>query len=125
MVDRVLVSGRWRLVKNCRVFRSAEFAGTDHRVLVATLKIRLKSRKMAPSNRVRLDVRRLRDDSVAQEYERELAESLGEPNDCDDTKKLWTDITYKKIKVLKVSKRCLRGTPETPMSCDKRDPEYH
>ena len=85
-IDHVLVGGRWRLVQNCRVFRSAEFAGTDHRLLVATLKIRLKSRKMAPSNRVRLDVRRLRDESVAQQYKRELAESLGEPNDSDDSR---------------------------------------
>ena len=64
------------------------------------LKIRLKSRKVAPSNQVRLDVRRLRYESVAQEYERELAESLGEPNDSDDPEKLWTDF---KTKVLKVS----------------------
>ena len=46
---------------------------------------------MAPSNRVRLDVRRLRDESVAQEYKRELAESLGEPNDSDDPEEIWTD----------------------------------
>ena len=109
-IDHVLVGGRWRLVQNCRVFRSAEFAGTDHRLLVATLKIRLKSRKMAPSNRVRLDVRRLRDESVAQEYERELAESLGQLNDSDDPEKLWSDF---KTKVLKVSKICLRDTSGT------------
>ena len=48
----VLVGGRWRLVQNFRVFRSAEFAGTDHRLLVATLIIRLQSRKMAPSNQL-------------------------------------------------------------------------
>ena len=45
---------------------------------MATLEIRLKSRKMATSNQVRLDIRRLGDESVAQEYKRELAESLGE-----------------------------------------------
>ena len=43
---------------------------------------------MAPSNHVRLDVRRLRDESVAQGYKRGLAESLGEPNDSDDSEKL-------------------------------------
>ena len=55
---------------------------------------------MAPSYRIRLDVRRLRDESVAQEYKRKLAESLGEPNDSDDPGKLGTDF---KTKVLKVS----------------------
>ena len=112
-IDHVLVGGRWRLVQNCRVFRSAEFAGTDHRLLVATLKIRLKSRKMAPSNRVRLDVRRLRDESVAQQYKRELAGSLGEPKDSDDPEKLWTDF---KTKVLEVSESCLRDISGTSKS---------
>ena len=50
--------------------------------------IRLKSRKMAPPKRVRLDVRGLRDESVAQAYKRELAENLGEPDDSDDPEKL-------------------------------------
>ena len=45
-------------------FRSAEFAGTGHRLLVATLQIRVNSIEMAPSNQVRLDVRRLRDESL-------------------------------------------------------------
>ena len=77
-IDYVHVGGRRRLVENCRVFSSAEFTGTNHRFLVATLKIRLKSRTMAPSRQVRLDVRRLRDEIIAQEYKRELAESLGD-----------------------------------------------
>ena len=66
-IDHVLVEGRWSLLYNCRVFRSSEFAGTDHTILVATLKMRLKFREMAPFNQVRLDVRRVRDESVAQE----------------------------------------------------------
>ena len=48
---------------------------------MATLKIRLESRKMAPSSQVRLDVHRLRDDSVTHRYKRERAERLGESND--------------------------------------------
>ena len=63
---------------------------------------------MAPSKQVRLDVRRLRDESVAQEYK-----SLGEPNDFGDPEKLWTDF---KTKVLKVSKSYLRDTPGTSKS---------
>ena len=105
------MGGRWRLVQNCRVFRSAEFAGTDHRYLVASLKIGLKSRKMAPSNQVRLDVRRLRDESIANVYKQELVESLGGPKDPDVPEKLWTDF---KTKIPKVSEGCLRGTPRTP-----------
>ena len=82
------------------------------RLLLATLKIRPKSRKMAPSNRARLDVRRLRDESVVREYKRDLAESLGEPNDFDDPEKLWTDFNIK-------SCRCLRVFCEIHLECIK------
>ena len=71
-----------------QVFSERRVCWADHRLLVATLKLRLKSHKMAPSNQVRLDVHRLRDESVAQEYKRVLAESLVEPNDPDDLEKL-------------------------------------
>ena len=71
---------------------------------------------MPPSNQVRLDVRRLRDESVAQKYERKIAESLGEPNDSDDPENLRTDY---KTKILKLSgELCARyiGTPGTSKS---------
>ncbi|KAG0725429.1 Craniofacial development protein 2 [Chionoecetes opilio] len=35
-IDHILVSTRWRILQNCRVYRSAEFFGTDHRLVVAT-----------------------------------------------------------------------------------------
>ena len=62
---------------------------------------------MASSNRIRLDVRLLRDEGVVQEFERELPESLGEPNDSYDPEELWTDF---KTKNLKASEGCLRRT---------------
>ena len=52
--DHVHVGGRRRLAQIWRFFWSAQFARTDNRVLVATLK--LKSHTMAPFNQVRLDV---------------------------------------------------------------------
>ena len=54
-IDHVLVDGRWRIIQNCRVYRSAQFLNTDHRLVVATLKLHLKSRRMVPSQ-PRLDV---------------------------------------------------------------------
>ena len=99
--------------QNCNVLQSAMLVGTDRRILVATLEIRVNSREMAPSNQVQLDVRRLRDESVAQEYERELAVSFGESNDSDDPEKLWT--LFKTI-IPKLSESCLRVTPGTSKS---------
>ena len=35
-IDHILVKSRWKILRNCRVFRGAEFS-TDHRLLVAEL----------------------------------------------------------------------------------------
>ena len=40
-----LVSTRCRILQNSRVFCSAEFFATDHRLVVASLKLHIKSRK--------------------------------------------------------------------------------
>ncbi|XP_069989708.1 uncharacterized protein [Penaeus vannamei] len=42
-IDHILVSTRWRILQNCRVFKSAEFCGTDHRLVVATLRVHFKT----------------------------------------------------------------------------------
>ena len=60
-----------------------------------------------------LDVRRLRDESVAQEYKWKFVESSDEFNDSDDIEKLQTDF---KIQNLKVSLSCLRGIHRTSRS---------
>ena len=66
-IDHVLVDGRWRMIQNCRVYRSAQFLNTDHRLVVATLKLQLKSRRKVPSQPM-LDVGKLRDKRVAEEF---------------------------------------------------------
>ena len=66
-IDHVLVDGHWRMIQNCRVHRSAQFLNTDHRLVVATLKLQLKSRRMLPSQ-PRLVVGKLKDERVAQEF---------------------------------------------------------
>ena len=58
-IDHLLLGCRCRLDQNCRVFRSAEFAGTDHRF---PQKIRLKSH-VALSKHLRLNVRRIGNES--------------------------------------------------------------
>ena len=48
-IEHVLIDGHWRVTQNCRVYRSAQFFNTDHRLFVATLKLQLKSGRMVPS----------------------------------------------------------------------------
>ena len=68
----MLVDGHWRMIQNCRVCCSAEFLNTDHRLVVATLKLQLKSRRMAPFQ-PRLDVGKLKDERVAEEFANRLS----------------------------------------------------
>ena len=58
------------------VYRSAQFLNTDHRLVVATLKFHLKSRRMVPSL-PRLDVGKLKDERVAEEFANKLSGDLG------------------------------------------------
>ncbi len=75
-IDHVLVDGHWRMTQNCRVNRSARFFSSDHRLVVATLKLQLKSRRMEPSQ-PRLDVGKLKDEKVAEEFANRLRGDLG------------------------------------------------
>ena len=72
----MLIDGRWRTFPNCRIHWSAQFLNTDHRLVVATLKFKLKSRRMAPSQ-PRLDVGKLKDERVADEFANKLSGDLG------------------------------------------------
>jgi len=72
-IDHVLVDGRWRMIQNCRVHRIAHFL---HRLVVATLKFQLKSERMVPSQ-PRLDVRKLKDERVAEVFAIRLSGDLG------------------------------------------------
>ena len=75
-IDHLLVDGRWRMIQNCRVYRSAQFLNTDHRLVVANLKLHLRSRRMVPSQ-PGLDVGKLKDERVAEEFANRLSGDLG------------------------------------------------
>ena len=76
-IDHVLIDGRWRIIQNCRVYRSAQFLNTDHRLVVATLKLQRKSRRIVPSQ-PRLNVGQLKDTRVAEEFVNRLSGDFGE-----------------------------------------------
>ena len=59
-IDHVLIDGHWRMIQNCRVYRSAQFLNTDDMLVVATLKLQLKSGGMVPCQ-PRLDVGKFND----------------------------------------------------------------
>ena len=75
-IDHVLIDGCWRIIQNCRVYQSAQFLNTNHRLVVATLKLKHKSGRMVPSQ-PRLDVGKLKDESIAEEFQNKLSGDLG------------------------------------------------
>ena len=99
----MLVDGRWRMIQNCRVYRSAQFLNTDHRLVVASLKLHLKSGRMVPSQ-PRLDVGRLKDARVAEEFANRLSGQLGGLGALVGPEKLWSAF---KTTVLDVAGGCL------------------
>ncbi len=102
-IDHVLVDGRWRMIQNCRVYRSAQFLNTDHRLVAATLKLHLKSGRMVPSQ-ARTDVGKLKDERVAEEFANKLIGHLGGLGALGDPEELWSAF---KTTVLDVAGGCL------------------
>ena len=102
-IDHVLVDGRWRMIQNCRVNRSAHFLNTDHRLVVTTLKFHLKSRRMVPSQ-PRLYVGKLKDERVAEEFANKLSEHLGGLHALRNPEELWSAF---KTTIIDVAGGCL------------------
>ena len=91
------------MIQNCRVYGSAQSINTDHRLVAATLKLHLKSRRMAPSQ-PRLDVSKLKDERVAEEFANRLSEHLGGLGALGNPQELWSAF---KTTVLDVAGGCL------------------
>ena len=71
----LMVDGRWRMIQNCRVYRSAQFLNADHWLIVATLKLHLNSGRLVPFE-PRLDVGKLKYERVAEEFANKLSGDL-------------------------------------------------
>ena len=87
-LDHVLISTRFKCLQNCRVYRSAEFFGTDHRLLVATLRIQFRSRRL-PASSPKLDIDKLSDVAVSREYATEVRNRFEVLSNLEDTEALW------------------------------------
>ena len=83
-LDHILYSRRWNVLTDCRVFRSAELGNTDHRPVVASVQARLKSFKPTTTTKPRLDIEKLRLDSVASRYAVTVANSFAALDGLDD-----------------------------------------
>ena len=102
-IDHVLFDGRWRMIQNCRVYQSAQFLKTDDQLVVTTLKLHLKSRRMVPSQ-PRLDVGKLKNERVAEEFAYRLSGDFGGLGALGEPEELWSAF---KTTILDVAGGCL------------------
>lgn len=109
-IDHILVSTRWRILQNCRVFRSAEFFATDHRLVVATLRIHIRSKKIPRCNSPRLHLEKLRDPVCAQEYAVTVSNRFGVLGALEDPGELWDAF---KRETLKAAEECVGQRPRS------------
>ena len=73
----MLIDCHWRMIQNGRVYWSAQFLNSDHKLVGATLKLQFKSGRMVPFQ-PRLDVGNLKDERGAVEFANRLSGDLGE-----------------------------------------------
>ena len=107
-IDHILVSTRWRILQNCRVYRSAEFFATDHRLVVASLKLHVKSKKLSGCNQPVLHLEKLKDLECAQEYAVSVSNRFEVLGALDDPVELWD--TFKR-ETLQAAKECVGERP--------------
>ena len=92
-IYHVIVDGCWRFLPGCkvccdqRVDLSAQFLNTVHRLVVAILKLQLKSKRMVPS-KPRLDVGKLKEERVVEEFVNSFSGGLGDLSVSEDHEEL-------------------------------------
>ena len=109
-IDHILVSTRWRILQNCRVFRSAEFFATDHRLVVATLKLHVKSRRIPRCDHTVFHLEKLKDLACAHEYAVTVSNQFEVLGTLEDPVELWD--TFKR-ETLNAAKRCIGERPRS------------
>lgn len=121
-IDHVLVDGRWKMVMNCRVVRSAQFFTTDHRLLVTTLRQNFRRPRKAASGLVRVDFGQLERLDVTRGYAERLGQSLGEPVTNGDPETMWSDF---RTNVPTVAGECIRRPRKSDFAVTRETVSVH
>ncbi|KAI8516766.1 hypothetical protein Bbelb_053470 [Branchiostoma belcheri] len=105
-VDHILTSRRWHTSSNCRVYRTAEFGNTDHRLLAMTVCLRLQ-KNPASTNQRKFDLNGLQTESTRCRFQLQLKNRfsvLSATDEVDDPQKIWKDF---KQSITKAASRTL------------------
>ena len=109
-IDHILVSTRWRILQNCRVFRSAEFCGTDHRLVVATLRVHFKTPRPSCDRPRVFHLDRLGEGECAREYAVAISNRFAALDNLTDPVALWD--TFKR-ETLDAAQESIGDRPRT------------
>ena len=75
-LDHILINPRWNALSDCRVYPSAEFGNTDHRLLSVTLRLKMRALTRRPQKCLRRhDTERLKQLLVREQFRREVGPS--------------------------------------------------
>lgn len=99
-IDHILISRRWlSCLQYCRVFRGAEIGNSDHRMLVAGLKLKLKANG-SHYKPPRYEIAKLSDPLIASNYAAEVSNrfSLLSPEEYSDPSALVTEAVWDTFK---------------------------
>ena len=91
-IDHILVRRRWRSsVLDSRVFRGADFCNTDHRLLIARLKVKLRSEK--PTFKPKIDIDRFAESTLRKEFELKVGNKFeGLIDELDELEVHWKKV---------------------------------
>ena len=109
-IDHILVSTRWRILQNCRVFRSAEFFATDHRLVVATLRLQIKTERISRCHQKRFHLEKLSDEECAHEYAVAISNRFDVLRTVEDPVERWE--TFKRA-TLAAADECIGDRPRS------------
>ena len=106
-INQILVS-TWRVLQNRRIFRGAEFFATDQRLVVATLELRVKSKKPPRCDDTTFHLEKLKDLTCAQEYE--ISNRFGVLDTLRNPVELWDTF---ESEILEAAKKFIGAHPKS------------
>lgn len=108
-IDHILISIHWRILQNCRVYQSAEFLMTDHRLISATLTLHIRSQSLSSCHTLVFHLNRLKDLQCAEEFAVTISSWFEVFDTMDDSVKLWD--TFKHV-TFQAAKDCIEELPQ-------------
>ena len=90
MLDYIIIRRRWlSSVQNCRSYRGTKLGNTNHRLVAAKIRLRLKATKTSQTPQ-KIDTYRIQQDpALAKQYQVKISNRFEVLTQCDDSEDVW------------------------------------